>query len=376
VFGSNGLVGKHSVSFVKEPAIIIGRKGTVGAVTYSKVPCWPIDTTFFVTGSQQADIRFLYYLLQTLGLEHMNSDSAVPGLNRDAVHGKKVLIPQLEEQKEIVSILAPLDDKIDLNRQINETLENIAKAVFKSWFIDFDPVRAKSNGKQPVGMSAEIASLFPDSFHTDSEHELPKGWKLVSIGSISNINSQTLKSSEPMEELKYIDISSVDRGDVKEVVVYQRGTEPSRARRKVKHGDTVISTVRPERRAYFLAFEPDENLIVSTGFAVISPHTTPWSLVHACLTQPDVFALLGNLADGGAYPAINPEVIAKLKLAMPDKPGIIDNFSKSVIPLYSLTAQNRRQSRTLAELRDLLLPKLLSGELKLKEAEKQLEQVL
>ena len=116
VYGSNGIVGKHDVPFVYSAGIIIGRKGTVGAVHYSGKPFWPIDTTYFVSDEPgKRDLRFTYYLLKGLGLEQMNSDSAVPGLNRDAAHMKDIFLPPLPEQRAIAHILGTLDDKIELN---------------------------------------------------------------------------------------------------------------------------------------------------------------------------------------------------------------------------------------------------------------------
>ena len=153
VFGSNGVVGYHDSPLTDGPTIIIGRKGTVGAVHYSPIPCWPIDTTFFITGNDSTLVRFKYYALSMIGLEHMNSDSAVPGLNRSAAHVRTLLLPGESEQRAIAHILGTLDDKIELNRRMNETLEEMARALFKSWFVDFDPVRAKATLKQSTPLS-------------------------------------------------------------------------------------------------------------------------------------------------------------------------------------------------------------------------------
>lgn len=108
VFGSNGVIGLHNEALVNKAGVIIGRKGTVGAVHFSKIPFWPIDTTFYVEESGDRDIRFIYYLLRSLGLEHMNADSAVPGLNRNAAHAVKLNLPPLPAQKAIASILGAL----------------------------------------------------------------------------------------------------------------------------------------------------------------------------------------------------------------------------------------------------------------------------
>ena len=175
VYGSNGPVGFHNKPLVKGEGIVIGRKGTVGAIHYVALPFWSIDTTFYVTNSEDRDLRFTYYLLESLGLEHMNTDSAVPGLNRDAAHARKILVPGLYEQRAIAHILGSLDDKIELNRQMAQTLESIARAIFKSWFVDFDPVKPKMEGKQPEGMSEEVAALFPDKFVESELGMIPEG---------------------------------------------------------------------------------------------------------------------------------------------------------------------------------------------------------
>ncbi len=148
VFGSNGIVGYHDISLTNSSTVIVGRKGTVGAVHYSPVPCWPIDTTFFVTDRDSEILRFKYYTLKSLSFNSMNTDSAVPGLNRDAAHALYVRVPAKQEQRAIAHILGTLDDKIELNRRMNETLEAMARALFKSWFVDFDPVHAKATLKR------------------------------------------------------------------------------------------------------------------------------------------------------------------------------------------------------------------------------------
>ena len=148
VFGSNGIVGYHDISLTNSPTVIVGRKGTIGAVHYSPVPCWPIDTTFFVTDRDSEILRFKYYALKSLSFNRMNVDSAVPGLNRDTAHACNLRVPAKLEQRAIAHILGTLDDKIELNRRMNETLEAMAQALFKSWFVDFDPVHAKATLKR------------------------------------------------------------------------------------------------------------------------------------------------------------------------------------------------------------------------------------
>ena len=207
VFGSNGVVGHHSKPLIQDRGIIIGRKGTVGTVTFSSVPFWPIDTTFYISEDSHRDLRYTFYLLKSLRMEHMNADSAVPGLNRNAAHARKITIPPLPQQKAIAHILGSLDDKIELNRRMNETLEAMAQALFKSWFVDFDPVidNALSAGNaipnelkekaairqglddEQKSLPDDIRRLFPSEFaYTEEMGWVPKGWEMLSVGEVSS----------------------------------------------------------------------------------------------------------------------------------------------------------------------------------------------
>lgn len=296
-------------------------------------------------------------------IQQRNTGSSVPLINLGVLRALPLPLPPLPEQRAIASILGALDDKIELNRQMNHTLEQMAQALFQSWFVDFDPVWAKKEGRQPFGMDAGTADLFPDEFEESELGLIPKGWRLANISDVADLNAWSLKKSDALDVLHYIEISEVSRGDVANVQIYERGTEPSRARRRLSHGDTVLSTVRPDRKSYFLSLNPAPNAVVSTGFAVISPRTVPWSFAHTALTQATMFEYLGHLADGGAYPAVRTDVIGSWNVVLaPDK--LLQKFHQVVSPLYMKANCNRRESLVLAEIRDTLLPKLISGELR------------
>ena len=263
----------------------------------------------------------------------------------------------------LVETLDALDDKIELNRRMNATLEAMARALFQSWFVDFDPVRAKLDGRPPAALDPATAALFPEHFAHGEHDMLPLGWRLAAIGEVCAINAWTLGKNDDLQTLEYVEISEVSRGNIANIATYPRGEEPSRARRRLRHGDTVLSTVRPDRGSYFLALNPPENRVASTGFAVLTPTKVPWSFLHAALTQPEVSDHLGQMADGGAYPAVRPEIIGAMQVALPNEPKILEAFHRACAPLFEQAEANRTQSRTLATLRDTLLPKLLSGEL-------------
>jgi type I restriction enzyme S subunit len=281
----------------------------------------------------------------------------------DALKEKPVQLPPLAEQKAIAAVLGALDDKIELNQRMNATLEAMARALFQSWFVDFDPVRAKVDGREPVGLDSDTAAFFPEHFDHGEHDMLPVGWGLVAIEKVCAINAWTLGKYDDLETLEYVEISEVSRGNIANIANYQRGEEPSRARRRLRHGDTALSTVRPDRGSYFLSLNPPENRVCSTGFAVLTPSKVPWSFLHVTLTLPEVSDHLGQMADGGAYPAVRTEVIGAMQVSLPKNPKVLEAFHRACAPLFEQAEANRTQSRTLATLRDTLLPKLLSGEL-------------
>jgi len=368
IVSSSGITDYHSEVGVAGPGVVTGRYGTIGQVFLIKEDYWPLNTTLWVKDFHGNDPRFTSYLLRTVDFRSCSDKSSVPGVNRNDLHRIPVLLPPLPEQEAIAHILGTLDDKIELNRRMNATLEAMARALFHSWFVDFAPVRAKLDGRKPAGLDGATAALFPAHFLNSEDGKLPVGWRYIAIEELCAINAWTLGKSDDLDTLEYVEISEVSRGNIANIATYQRGEEPSRARRRLRYGDTVLSTVRPDRGSYFLALNPPENRVVSTGFAVLTPTKAPWAFIHAALTQADFSEHLGQMADGGAYPAVRPEIIGAWKVAVPDQAGILDAFQNICAPLFEQAEANRSQSRTLATLRDTLLPKLLSGKLRAPEA--------
>lgn len=185
VVSSGGISSYHDTVQINAPGVILGRKGVVGSVYYITEDYWPHDTTLWVKDFHGNYPRFVYYFFKSIAstIATMDVGSANPTLNRNHVHPIKILWPPLDEQKAIAHILGTLDDKIELNREMNQTLEAMARAIFKSWFVDFDPVRAKMEGRQPAGMDAATAELFPDEFEESALGMIPKGWRIGNLGS-------------------------------------------------------------------------------------------------------------------------------------------------------------------------------------------------
>lgn len=352
--------------------IVFTQRGTLGQVAV--VPPESFER-YIVSQSQmkltvdptKADPLFVYYYFSTDEQQEYIKANAiqtgVPHTNLGVLRSTPITLPPLHEQRAIAAVLGALDDKIELNRKTSQTLEQVARALFNSWFVRFDPVHAKVAGRTPDGMDSATAALFTDSLEDSDYGMVPQGWMPTPVRDLVKINSWTLSSRDPIDRIEYIEISEVELGRVKNVQSYERGSEPGRARRRLRHGDTVISTVRPDRGAHFLVLDPLPALIASTGFAVLTPHDSAWSFVYAAMTDPEVGVHLGRVADGGAYPAVSSEVIGEWIVVCPNDGRIVERFHEMCGPLFELSASLDQEARDMSQTRDTLLPMLLSGEL-------------
>ena len=280
---------------------------------------------------------YVYYLacwqeVRKFAEQNMIGTSGRQRVNKEAFENLELLLPPLETQTKIASILSSLDEKIELNRQTNQTLEAIAQTLFKEMCL-------------------------PKS------EELPEGWRVGKLGEVCDVNKNSLnKKNDFLAWIDYIEISEVSKGVVNNVTRYDLGEEPSRAKRKLKNGDVVLSTVRPDRGSYFLAINPSKTDIVSTGFAVFSATLVPYSFLYLFLTEENIIKYYGHIANGGAYPAINPNVIMDIELIIP-KDDVLEQFHNTVEPLLLKYHLNNKQTQTLISIRDSLLPKLMKGEI-------------
>ncbi len=383
VYGSNGIVGFHDVPLTSGPTVVVGRKGTVGAVHYSPVPCWPIDTTFFVTGSDHLLTRYRYYLLKSLGLGHMNADSAVPGLNRDAAHAREVRVPKWEaEQRAIAHILGTLDDKIELNRRMSETLEAMARALFKSWFVDFDPVRAKMEGRWQRGQSlpglpAHLYDLFPDRLVDSELGEIPEGWGVKSIGDLAEVVGGSTPKTECAE---FWDggthhwVTPKDLSGLSMPVLLdteRKITDAGLA--QISSGLLPRGTVLLSSRAPigYLAIA-EVPVAVNQGFIAMKPRQGVSNLFLLRWARAAHDEILSH-ANGSTFLEISKASFRPIRVVTPPTP-IMDAFDQFSRPMYGKVVENALESRTLAALRDALLPKLISGEIRVKDAERFLQE--
>jgi len=268
-----------------------------------------------------------------------------------------------------------LSDRITLLRETNATLEAIAQALFKSWFVDFDPVRAKQVGLAPEGMDEATAALFPDGFEESDLGLVPRGWRVGSLAELAILNPESWTAKKHPDMVGYIDLANAKDNEIAEVTNYAFDEAPSRARRVLRDGDTIVGTVRPGNRSFAFIHQAVSNLTASTGFAVLRPRDIEnTEFVYLAATQDSSIEHLAHVADGGAYPAVRPEVVSGIECVLPGS-TIIQAFHDVTAPLLASVAENQQQAQTLATLRDTLLPRLISGKLRLPEVEAVLEEV-
>ena len=366
---SSGVSDQHDVAMVKGPGVVTGRYGTIGQVFYVESDFWPLNTTLYVRDFKGNDPKFIHYFLKTLDFLAYSDKAAVPGVNRNHLHEAVVIVPPLHAQREIGIFLSALDDRISLLRETNATLEAIAQALFKSWLVDFDPVRAKMEGRTPEGMDEATAALFPDGLEESELGVVPTGWRIGTLADLSDLNPESWTARKHPQTVAYVDLANAKDNEISTITDFAFADAPSRARRVLRTGDTIVGTVRPGNRSFAFIHEPVDNLTGSTGFAVLRPSKVEnTEYVFLAATQDTSIEHLAHVADGGAYPAVRPDVVIGLSCVIPNA-EVLQRFHEVTEPLLAKVAENQKQAQTLATLRDTLLPRLISGQLRLPKAQ-------
>jgi type I restriction enzyme S subunit len=269
-----------------------------------------------------------------------------------------VPLPPLSEQRAISRVLGALDHKIELNRRMSQTLESMARALFTSWFVDFDPVRAKIEGRD-TSLPEDLDSTFPSALEDSALGAIPAGWRADTLSSFADVNAESWSSATRPRSIEYVDLTNTKAGRIVATATYATSDAPSRAQRVLRPGDTIFGTVRPGNRSYALVAK--QGLTGSTGFAVLRPKKVDYrSFVYLCSTSIDAIDELARLADGAAYPAIAPDRVAATPCVRPPA-SLLSKFECAAGPWLDRLAGTDREAAVLRTLRDELLPKLLAG---------------
>lgn len=315
--------------------------------------------------TQVLDPLFLYYATRhpqfSRQIDASISGSVQKCLFLTAINDLKIPLPPMNEQKTIARILGTLDDKIELNRRMNETLEGIARALFKSWFIDFDPVHAKAEGRQPFGMDEETAALFPDQFEESELGEIPKGWKSGTIGDIAtNVRDQYDPRKSPEVTMPYIGLEHMPRGCIA-LYDWSVSYDLASGKFRFKPYDILFGKLRP----YFhkVGIAPTTG-ICSTDILVIRP-IDDWYLgyLSMLLSSNEVVDYADRTSRGTKMPRTSWADLEKFRVVLPPKEPL-QRFARVVFLLLQRIINNIHTIKTLELTRDSLLPGLISGSIR------------
>lgn len=348
-----------------------GAIGEVGIVPRDSVPRYMMSTSLMklTCNRNLVEPQFVYYFFKSphgrQALLQRASTVGTPGIGQPltSLRSIQIPVPPLSAQRAIVNTLGSLDDKIELNRQMSQTLEEIARTLFKSWFVDFDPVHAKAAGRQPVGMDAETAALFPSEFDESELGLIPKGWHSVRVGDAIEINpSRRLKKNEVAP---YLDMSNMP------TVLHNPGQLVDRAYgsgARFQNGDTLLARITPclenGKTAYMDVLLDNHIAWGSTEYIVLCPVTPIPKEFAYLLARSEGFRAhaIQSMSGSSGRQRVSPQAVSDWRLALPS-PEILASFGAIVRPLMLRVRDANAESQTLASIRDNLLPRLISGEL-------------
>ena len=337
VYSSAGLIDWHNEALVHSKGLIIGRKGTIGSVHKSEIPFFPIDTTFYIENSENdtdCNLDYLFYRLSSLGLKNLNSDSAVPGLNRNTAYAQRILLPPLPEQKAIAEVLSSLDDKIDLLHRQNKALEYMAQTLFRKWFV---------NEKDDSWKRGKLEDVFTVKGGTTPSTKEKSYWN-------GEINWTTPRDLSNHNSIFLLDT---------EKRITQQGLA------KISSGLLPAGTVLLSSRAPvgYLAIT-DINLAVNQGYiAIVCDKILSNFFVYLWCKQN--IEIIKNASGGTVFQEIPKAVFRQIDIAIPPEKTLL-SFDQLIKPIFQKSKYNQYQIRKLENLRNTLLPKLMKGSVSLK----------
>lgn len=350
VAGSNGVIGYHDTATPIKPILTIGRSGNVGK-PYFYEEAWAHNTTLYVDDFKGNDPKFLYYLCQTMPFANFGGGSAVPTLNRNHIHPLETKIPvKVEDQRRIASILSSLDRKIELNNKINADLEEMAQAIFKNWFVDFEP--------------------FKDGKFVDSElGMIPEGWKVGRLDEIADVVGGSTPSKAKPEYYTQKGIAWLTPKDLSnhpavytsrgEIDITEEGYNSTST--KLMPKGTILFTSRAPIGYISIA---QNDICTNQGFKSLVPKKAGTCFLYCFLKY--VTPEIENKSTGSTFKEASGALMKSLQVIMPEQ-KVFEEFEEIVSPLFARIESLEKESSRLSLLRDTLLPRLMSGELEVPE---------
>lgn len=334
VYGSGGVIGYHNKALVEGPAIILGRKGNIGRVFYEEDEFFPIDTTYYIEEDSSYDLKFIYYLLQTLNLEKLNTHSAVPGLNRENLYSLNVSIPDKSKQIAIGKILTLFDSKIELNNVIVDTIEEIISAIFKRWFKDFE---FPDSDKKPYRTNS-------GEFIESEFGQIPIGWKISELSQLIKIKSG--KRSENTRK-KYSSEYSIPVVGATKIIGYTN---------EALVEGSIITTGRVGTHGCIRRY--DQPIWISDNAFYIRSEYEEY--IYQVMKYIDYY----SLNRGSTQPLISQNDLKKYPMLLPPI-GIIKDYEERVSLLSKEIDTYKKENMILNFIKATIMPKLISGEIEL-----------
>ena len=364
VVSSSGITDYHSEIKVSGPGVVTGRYGTIGKVFFVQGDYWPLNTTLYVSDFKGNDPRFISYFLKEIDFGAYSDKSAVPGLNRHDLHQATIRYPtSVADQRAIAHVLGVLDDKIALNRRMNETLEAMVRALFKSWFIDFEPVHAKQEGRD-TGLPKHLADLFPYGLVESEIGYVPEDWEVVPLPELMEVNpKRTLRRGQAAP---YLDMANMPTNGHSPDTVIER---PFGSGTRFINGDTLVARITPclenGKTAYVDFLEHGVTGWGSTEYIVMRPKPPLPNVYAYCLARSSRFRefLVRNMSGTSGRQRVSPQVLPQFLLPVPSERCAVA-FGEVVLPFVARARDAALESHQLAAIRDILLPALISGDLR------------
>ena len=360
--------------------VVLTTRGTVGNAAYFDVMVpyehIRINSGMVILRASQHSLhpRYLYLLTKSdiflSQVRALSTGSAQPQLPIRDIERITIPLPPLPEQRAIAHMLGTLDDKIELNRRMNETLETMARALFKSWFVDFDPVRAKMEGRDP-GLPKYLTDLFPKRLVDSKLGEIPEGWKVGCLGDIAVAPRRGADPTDLHDETPYIGLEHMPRRSIA-LTEWENTVKVTSNKSAFEKGKFLFGKLRP----YFhkVGIAPVSG-ICSTDIVVITPKTAEWSgYVLASVSSVEFVTYTDQTSTGTKMPRTSWATMSRYPLCLPAE-SVARAFQNAVQPILDRIVANIHGSCALAALRDTLLPKLISGVLRVRDTEKFVEKL-
>ena len=360
--------------------VVITARGTVGALAQLRREMAFNQTCYAILPGDSINNNFLFYALKgTIAeMRALTYGTVFDTITRRTFDDWLLPLPPLTEQRVIAHILGTLDDKIELNRRMNETLEEMARAIFKSWFVDFDPVRAKMDGswrrgESLPGMPAEMYDLFPSRLVDSELGEIPEGWEVGTLGTVLQQRIERCRPSLEIEAIPYVPIDCISSKSLF-LTTNKSGKEARSSLIRFYQGDLLFGAMRPYYHKVCIA--PFNGTTRTTAFVLFPKEPYDFGFSTMLLHAPDTIAYATRHSIGSTIPyAVWTSSLEEMQVILPHE-KIRREFNRVVYPLLTKIPSVYFENRTLADLRDTLLPKLISGELRVGDAEKFMESVV